>query len=154
MNGHRKTVKRSHEPGDCHELTSSCYRRMPPLTNDPWRRLPAESLDRAVRGQSCRMVAYVFMPEHVHILVRPTVAEVRIDMPLKSIKAPSSVKIRRRLEDVGSPLLERLIVRERPGVDRFRSWQEGGGYDRDLRSAKAVEAAIASIHEDPVRRGL
>src|SRR4051794_40775786 len=47
-----------------------------------------------------------------------------------------SVKIRGRLGDVGSPLLERLIVRERPGVDRFRFWQEGGGYDRDLRSTE------------------
>jgi hypothetical protein len=52
------------------------------------------------------------MPEHVHVLVRPTVVDVRIDMLLKS------------------------------------------SHDRDHRSAEAVEAAIASIHEDPARRGL
>src|SRR4051812_5564102 len=107
MNGHRKTVKRFHEPGDCHELTFSCYRRMPLMTNDPWRRLLAEGLDRAARGQSCRLVGYVFMTNHVDIIVHPTVADVRIDMLSKSIKAPFSVKIRRRLEDAGSPLLER-----------------------------------------------
>jgi hypothetical protein len=58
------------------------------------------------------------------------------------------------LEAVGSPLLERLTVLERPGIYRFRFWQEGGGYDRNLRSVKAVEAAIAYIHENPVPRQL
>ena len=43
---------------------------------------------------------------------------------------------------------------ERLGVRRFRFWQEGGGDDRNLPSVKAVEAAIAYIHENPVRRGL
>ncbi len=154
MHGHRKTVKRFHEPGDCHELTFSCYRRMPLLTNDEWRRFLAESLDRAVHGQSCRLIAYVFMPEHVHLLIQPTVPDFRIDLFLKAMKAPFSARIRKRLEDVRSPLLERLTVRERPGVHRFRFWQEGGGYDRNLRSVKTVEAAIAYIHENPVRRGL
>ena len=154
MSGHRKSVKRFHEPGDCHELTFSCYRRMPLLTNDEWRLLLAESLDLAVHGQSCRLIAYVFMPEHVHILVQPTTNDVRIDLLLKAMKAPFSSRIKRRLEDDGSPLLGRLTVRERPGVHRFRFWQEGGGYDRNLRSVKAVEAAVAYIHENPVRRQL
>jgi putative transposase len=154
MKGHRKTVKRFHEPGDCHELTFSCYRRMPLLTNDDWRHLLAESLDRAVEGYSCRLVAYVFMPEHVHILVQPTSADPRIDLLLKAIKAPFSTRIKRILETAKSPLLAKLTVRERPGVQRFRFWQEGGGYDRNLRSVESVEAAIAYIHENPVRRQL
>ncbi len=57
MNCHRKTVKRFHEPGDCHELTFSCYRRMPLLNGDDRKRLLAESLDLAVQGQSCRLIA-------------------------------------------------------------------------------------------------
>ena len=35
---HRKLVKHYHEPGDFHELTFSCYKRTPLLTNDDWRR--------------------------------------------------------------------------------------------------------------------
>jgi hypothetical protein len=34
MATHHKTVSRAHEPGECHEMTLSCYRRMPLLTND------------------------------------------------------------------------------------------------------------------------
>ena len=86
MSAHRKTVKRFHEPGDCHELTFWCYRRIPLLTNDEWRQLLAESLDRTVHGQSCRLIASVFMPEHVHILIQPTSHEVRMDLFLKMQK--------------------------------------------------------------------
>ena len=86
MSAHRKTVKRFHEPGDCHELTFWCYRRIPLLTNDEWRQLLAESLDRAVHGQSYRLIASVFMPEHVHILIQPTSHEVRMDLFLKMMK--------------------------------------------------------------------
>jgi REP element-mobilizing transposase RayT len=89
------------------------------------------------------------MPDHVHILIQPTSHDVRMDLFLKALKAPFSRRIKRLLEAVGSPLLERLTVLERPGTHRFRFWQEGGGYDRNLRSVKAVEAAIAYIHENP-----
>ncbi len=154
MSGHRKTVKRFHQPGDCHQLTFSCYRPIPLLANDQWPQLLAESLDLAVDGQSCRLIASVFMPDHVHILIQPTSHDVRIDLFLKALKARFCRRIKRLLEAVGSPLLERLTVLERPGTHRFRFCQEGGGYDRNLRSVNAVEAAIASIHENPVRRHL
>jgi putative transposase len=154
MSGHRKTVKRFHEPGDCHELTFSCYRRIPLLTNNEWRHLLAESLDQAIHGQSCRLIAYVFMPEHVHVLIQPTSHDFGADLFLKALKAPFSRRIKGLLETAGSPLLERLTVLERPGKYGFRFWQEGGGYDRNLRSVKAVEAAIAYIHENPIRRHL
>jgi len=151
---HRKTVRRAHEPGDCHELTFSCYHRMPLLTNEVWRRLLAESIDRAMQGHGFDLVAFVFMPEHVHLMAIPTRSEVRIDLLLKAIKRPFSTRIQQGLVAARSPLLERLTIRERPGIERFRSWQEGGGYDRNSCTEAAVLAAIESIHLNPVRRGL
>ena len=44
---HRKTVRHFHEPGHLHELTFSCYRRMPLLTNDSWREKLARCVDAA-----------------------------------------------------------------------------------------------------------
>jgi hypothetical protein len=38
-----------------------------------------------------------------------------------------------------SRLLERLTVRQRPGVATFRFWQEGPGYDRNL--TKSIASA-------------
>ncbi len=94
------------------------------------------------------------MPEHVHILIQPTTHDVRIDLFLKALKAPFSRRIKKHMGDAGDPLLANLSVRERPGVYCFRFWQEGGGYDRNLWSGKAVQAAIDYIHENPVRRRL
>ena len=154
MTGHRKQVRHSHEPGDLHELTFSCYRRMPLLTNDHWRSLLCESIDRAVTKQEFRLVAFVLMPEHMHLLVYPTTNPVRIDRLLSAIKEPHFVRIRRLLEDNNSPLPDKLMVRERPGKWSFRYWQEGPGYDRNFNTEAATLAAIDYIHLNPVRRGL
>src|SRR5712692_3475321 len=47
-----------------------------------------------------------------------------------------------------------LTVRERPGKQVFRFWQEGPGYDRTLTSQAAVPTALEYLHNNPVRRGL
>ncbi len=142
MATHRKTIKHYHNPGDLHELTFSCYRRIQLLTNDDWRRELSRSIDQAMERHLFRLVAFVYMPEHVHLLVYPTIDKPRVDLFLKAIKQPFSVKIKKRLVKANSPLLEKLTVRERPGVQRFRFWQEGPGYDRNLDNEKSVLAAI------------
>ncbi len=42
--GHRRNIKHYHDLADLHELTFSCYQRMPLLTNDGWRQLLAEAV--------------------------------------------------------------------------------------------------------------
>jgi len=37
---------------------------------------------------------------------------------------------------------------------RWRFWQDGGGYDRNIRDSRELERLINYIHENPVRRGL
>ena len=69
--GHRKTVRHYDELGHCHELTFSCYRRMPLLTNNLWPAMLNSCVEQAVRRQGFWLVAFVFMPEHVHLLVYP-----------------------------------------------------------------------------------
>jgi putative transposase len=154
MAEHRKQVRHYHQPGDLHELTFSCYRRMPLLTNDEWRRLCCRSVDKAIVAHGFRLVAFVVMPEHVHLLVYPTGSPVEIDGLLSAIKRPHSGRIKKLLENHRSSLLERLTVLERPGKTVFRYWQEGPGYDRNLSQESTVLSAINYIHENPVRRQL
>jgi len=45
---HRKRVKHYEQPSDVRELTFSCYRRLPLLTNDLWRAMLFESLEQAL----------------------------------------------------------------------------------------------------------
>jgi putative transposase len=150
-----KTIRRFHTPGDCHELTFSCFRQMPLLTNDSWRELLAESIDMALDAHELRLSAFVFMPEHVHLLVWPIDPHMaEVSAFLKTLKLSCSTKIKHRLVLAGSSLITQLTVRERPGKSVFRFWQEGPGYDRNLHDAKSVCASIEYIHKNPVRRGL
>ncbi|MDA0835668.1 MAG: transposase [Planctomycetota bacterium] len=151
---HRKRVRHYHEPGDIHELTFSCYRRKPLLTNDVWCRDLAEAIDRSCERHRFGLLAYVFMPEHVHLLVAPLETEPDIARLLSDIKRPSSLSVKRRLIASGSRLLEQLSVHQRPGVTTFRFWQEGPGYDRNLTEIDTIMLAINYIHENPVRRRL
>jgi putative transposase len=151
---HRKLVKHVHEPGDLHEFTFSCCQRRPLLTNDRWRRYLAQSIDEANEQFRFQLIAFVFMPEHVHLLTLPLDAEPAIDRYLAAIKRPTSALVKQDLESQCSRLLEKLTIRDRPGSMSFRFWQEGPGFDRNLFTAKATLAAIAYIHANPVRRGL
>jgi len=149
-----KTIKHYHEPGDLHELTFSCYRHMKLLTNDAWRGFLARSIDKAGQQFRFNLVAFVFMPEHVHLLVHPLDTVPAIPDYLAAVKRPVSAAVKRDLFQTHSPLLKRLTIRERPGKDTFRFWQEGPGYDRNLQQPASVLASIDYIHMNPVRRML
>ena len=151
---HRKRVKHYHEPGDVHEFTFSCYRRMPLLTTDGRLRILSECIDYAIDPEKYRLIAFVLMPEHVHLLVYPLEPKPELGRLLAAIKRPVSRRVKETLINGHSRLVEKLTVQERPGKTVFRFWQEGPGYDRNLQTEKAVMAAIDYIHRNPVRRRL
>jgi putative transposase len=151
---HRKTVRHVHEPGHLHELTFSCYRRLPLLTNDAWRERLARALDEANRETGMELVAFVFMPEHLHLVVHLADPAQSIGRYLAVVKQPFSKQIKDILIQNRSALLSRLTVRERPGKTCFRFWQEGTGFDQNLFTPEAIQASLDYIHENPVKRGL
>ena len=142
---HRKRVRHYNYPSHCHELTFSCYGRRPLLTNDSWRELLSRSIDSATDRQGFGLIAFVFMREHVHLLVFPSHPSAKISSLLKGIKQPVARRVKLLLVQSRSSLLESLTIQERPGKQVFRFWQEGGGYDRNLYRAKSVATAIDSF---------
>lgn len=154
MKQHRKKVRHFHEPGHLHEFTFSTYRRLPLLTNDRWREKLARNLDAASEACGFQLVAFVFMPEHIHLLANPIETKPAFGRYLARIKQPFSKQIKEILTENRSGLLERLMIQERPGKRCFRFWQEGPGYDRNLFSEKVILSAIDYIHENPLRRKL
>ena len=151
---HRKTLRRFEQLRHLHELTFSCYRRKPLLTNAAWRAVLARSLQAACNTERFALAAFVCMPEHVHLLVCPLSAEAKVSRLLARTKQPVSMQIRQILEVQQSPLLKELMVVERPGKTCFRFWQEGAGFDRNVFSSPAIGASIDYIHATPVKRGL
>jgi putative transposase len=124
------------------------------LTNDCWQGYLAESIREATRQHAFRLVAFVFMPEHVHLLVLPEGGCPDIGSFVAAVKRPCSVRVKEDLTAASSPLLAKLTVRERPGKTAFRFWQEGPGYDRNLQTEKSVMGSIDYLHANPVRRAL
>jgi putative transposase len=151
---HRKTIKHCDHLGHVHELTFSCYARLPLLKNETRRKMLAESVNRATARHHFGLVAFVFMPEHLHLIVKPQVGSSTVSDLLRAIKRPFSYQVKQLLVGAKSPLLKRLVIRQRPGVTVFRFWQEGPGYDRNLVTARAALASIDYLHFNPVRRGL
>ena len=85
---HRKTRVASNEPGHAHELTFSCFQRLPLLSKDRTRTWFVEALDRTRKRYRLELWAYVIMPEHVHLLLWPTKDPHSMSAILKSMKQP------------------------------------------------------------------
>ncbi|HEV7279740.1 MAG TPA: transposase [Pirellulaceae bacterium] len=150
----RKKLRRYHEPGHLHELTFSCFRRLPLLDSDDRRRNLVRCIDSAGEETNVKLLAFVFMPEHVHLLVQPDDLNPRLDLYLARIKQPFSEQVHLELAAENPELVERLTVQERPGKKTFRFWMPGGGYDRNLFTPEAIAASLHYLHSNPVKRGL
>ena len=68
---YRKKLHHINLPGHSHELTFSCYRRLPLLTQERPCRWMIDAIEAARVKYNYHLFAFVIMPEHVHIIVRP-----------------------------------------------------------------------------------
>ena len=89
-----KSIKHQHAVGDLHELTFACYHKMRLLTNDTWRMQLSKCLDSACEEHAMELVAFVYMPDHVHLLVFPTCIDPDIGVFLARVKQPLSSFVR------------------------------------------------------------
>ncbi|MCD6217397.1 transposase [bacterium] len=137
-------------PGHAHELTFSCYKRQPFLKNDNIKEILAIAINNASNKHHFDTWAYVFMPEHVHILIYPQEEIYSISNILKSIKLSTSKKVIARLRKKNSQYLKYM----RTGLKQpeYRFWQDGGGYDRNYITPKEILKQIKYIHNNPIRR--
>jgi len=149
-----KTIKHYHEPGDLHELTFSCYRRIKLLTNQAIREKLARAIDAAGQKSRIALAAFVFMPEHVHLLTWLQDDQSSIEDYLWEVKRPVSLFQKAQLIAHQSRLLQRLTVSSGADKGLFRMWQEGPGYDRNLQTCEAVQASMDYIHDNPRKRKL
>ena len=141
-------------PGHAHELTFSNFHGYKLLSKDRTRRWLVDALERARRIHEFEILAYVVMPEHAHVLLKPIHDDYKMSAIKKSIKQPVGTRAVKFLVKEKSPWLKRLTM-ERPGgrIERH-FWQIGGGYDRNMISPQVLRSAIDYIHANPVRRGL
>lgn len=150
-NGHpiRKRMKRREIPGGVRFLTFSCQRRLPLLDTSDTRNVFARSLREARERHGFELIAWVAMPEHVHLIVRP-IGSVLLSTTLKSLKLSVAQRILAVLRDSKSAMLSEVALAD--GSPRV--WQKGGGFDRNVRGENELMREIRYVHRNPVTREL
>lgn len=143
-----KRCRRWNTAGHAHALTFSCYEQLPLLREDRFCRDLVGAIEVARSKHGFDLWAYVFMPEHVHLVIYPRRDDYSISRILQSIKQSVSRKAIAFLRTRGPRDLQRLATRQQRQPYQF--WQKGGGYDRNITKVETVRY----IHMNPVRRGL
>ena len=118
------------ELGHAHELTFGCYRGFPFLEKDRVRAWLTEAINDARGRWTFQVWASVFMPEHVHLIVRPQATVYDLARIRAAIKEPVSKRAIRHLEEHAPDWLPRIMRR------RGKNWNAASG--------KAAGATIAT----------
>jgi len=137
-----------------HELTFSCYGSLPLLLNDRARTWFIEAVQEARIRKGFSVFAFVVMPEHVHIIIRPNHPFYDTSWFLKSMKQPVSRRVSDWLRRHDPEEYDRLTHVRPDGNREFRFWQAGGGYDRNIVHRATLLRMIEYIHNNPLRRSL
>jgi putative transposase len=141
------------EPHHAHTLTFSCYKGYQFLAAERTCRWLAEAIDAARATLDFSLWAYVFMPEHVHLIIFPRKRDYSTSAIRKAIKEPVGRQAVRYLVDLHPEWLPRITRKRGDRIERL-FWQSGGGFDRNVVEPKTLQSAIEYLHLNPVRRGL
>lgn len=142
--------RRFENPGEARFVTFSCQHRLPLFSNDRIAEAFVDHLGRVRDKLGFGLVAWVVMPEHVHLLALPRSGEAEMPRILQAIKQPFAKRVLHRWRELEAPVLEQLV--DDAGMARF--WLRGGGYDRNITSDHEWFEKVDYIHQNPVTRGL
>ncbi len=131
-----KTRKSWNEFGHSHFLTFSTFERRPYLLDHRICRVLSQKVNQAASELDLAILSYVFMPEHVHMLIHPLREEYAMDEILQAIKQGTS-----------------QISKNRKWT-QTKLWMPGGGFDSNISHRHARLLATGYVNQNPVRRGL
>ncbi len=131
-----KTRKSWNEFGHSHFLTFSTLDKRPYLDDHRICRLLANRINEASQELNFAVLAYVFMPDHSHLLIHPIEDEYVMADILKAMKQGPSKSARNR------------------GWTNTVLWEPGGGHDSNISNRHARVEAIDYIHQNPIRKEL
>ena len=146
-----KGLKRYYGRGDLHFLTFSCYQRLPLLGTPRARNLFVRALAKIRERYQFRLVGYVVMPNHVHLLISES-PKATPSLVLKVLKQRVSRDLRRNKRGArGQPAFRVYRRRESAAflateilrlqrLEREESSREAGVHAREPRDQKPCES--------------
>jgi putative transposase len=130
-------LKRIYGQGDLHFITFSCYRRLPLLNHIASRNIFLQELSLIRTEMDFRLVGYVVMPNHVHLLM----SEPQPEMPSAAIQ-----KLKQRVS--------RKIHKSKFNPEPHPSFWETRFYDFNVYSTGMRKEKLNYMHANPIIRGL
>ena len=152
MNKRRHRIN-DNDPGHAHQLNFGCDHNFPFLKAERTCEWLRDAIDEARQKLNFALWGYVFMPEHVHLIVCPRDAEYDVAAIRKAIKAPVGRLAIAYLKKHAPEWLPRL-TRVRGQKTEHLFWQSGGGFDHNITEGKTLLVEIDYLHMNPVRRNL
>ncbi len=121
------------------------------LSKDRSRQWVIDAISKARERHCFHLWAYVVMPEHVHILLWPSLPTYSISQILTTIKQSVSKRSLLYVRQYAPGFLKQMEDRQPNGTLHYRFWQRGGGYDRNLTEPTTIWFEIDYIHNNPSR---
>jgi putative transposase len=142
----RTPLHRFYGQGDLHFITFSCYARRPYLGSPNARNKFLQILDEVRSRHKLRLLGYVVMPEHVHLVIsEPQTGDPSKSMQMLKQTVSRQVKLRHQAPSTkassGHP----------SGDDQQAFWQRRF-YDFNVWSGKKLQEKLDYMHRNPVQR--
>ncbi|MBI3913955.1 MAG: transposase [Chloroflexi bacterium] len=140
--------------GDIYFITNVVYNRLPILTRPSFIVPLIDSWNFYRYKQSYKLLGYVIMPDHFHVLIWPYGDAPVADM-MRDFKRFTSGRIARQAEVEGKKeWLEAFrAAGEKTERAEYKVWQDDY-WDKNIFSEKMLRQKLNYIHNNPVRAGL
>ena len=141
-----------------HYVTTSTYRRARLFDSERFKQKFIATLAE-VRGElGFRIVGYVLMPEHIHLLLRPSDSANPSQIMQQLEERTAKFILKNLRQNIQYPWCQRMLARVTlpPSVHghaHFRVWQRRF-YDMNIWSPKKRDEKLTYMHNNPVKRGL
>ncbi|MHB8755294.1 MAG: REP-associated tyrosine transposase [Candidatus Acidiferrales bacterium] len=144
-------MKRIYGFGHLHFVTFSCYRRLPLLGSAQSRNVVVQALRQVRAEYRFKLVGYVIMPEHVHLLISEP-ARGSPSLVLQMLKQNVSRRLRRKPH-------RRVSAAQRSfpftaSNERLPKFWQARFHDFNVWSRKKKIEKLAYMHANPLKRGL
>jgi len=140
-------LERHYGKGDLHFITFSCYRRLPLLKTVRARDTFVQQLARVRTETGFRLLGYVVMPEHVHLLT----SEPKTGTPSAAIQKLKQ-RVSRRIR--GGVAREQSRSHPEESGEPLRSFWQARFHDFSVYSMGKRKEKLNYMHANPVMRGL
>ncbi len=108
------------------------------MTNMTSRELLLKQIEQARLKYRFKLLAYVLMPEHVHLVMWP----------------PDGMKMGRVIGEIKSKMAREYFALTMPSTKGKKVFWQKRCYDHNCRTADTIREKIEYCHKNPVKRGL